>query len=162
VNLEAKAKENGCRIHIPSGAIGAIDALKAAKLYGLEEVTLTTRKPPSSLGNIEEIDLEHLGESRILYEGWATEAVVKFPQNVNVAATISLAGVGPKKTKVRIIADPTIDRNIHEIQARGAFGSFEIRLVNNPSPDNPKTSFLACLSVISLLKRTQDTVQIGT
>lgn len=161
-DLEAKAKENGCRIYIPSGAIGGIDALRAARLRGLEKVILTTRKPPSSLGKIEGIDLGHLLEPRVIYEGKATEAVVKFPQNVNVAATISLAGVGPEKTQVRVVADPTINQNIHEIQVYGAFGSFEIRLANNPSPQNPKTSFLACLSVLSLLKRIQEEIQIGT
>lgn len=139
-----------------------IDALKAARLHGLEKVILTTRKPPGSLGRIEGIDLDHLTEPRVVYEGKATEAVVKFPQNVNVAATISLAGVGPEKTQVRVVADPTINQNIHEIQVHGAFGSFEIRLANNPSPENPKTSFLACLSVLCLLKRIQEGVQIGT
>jgi aspartate dehydrogenase len=161
-DLASKAKEKGCRIYIPSGAIGAIDALKAAQLSGLEEVTLTTRKPPGSLGKIDGQDLDHLVEPRIVYEGRAAEAVARFPQNVNVAATISLAGVGPDKTKVRVVADPTINQNIHEVQARGAFGSFTIRLANIPSPENPKTSFLACSSVLVLLKRIRETVQIGT
>ncbi len=161
-DLARIAEERGCQIHIPSGAVGAIDVLKAAKVYGLEEVTLTTRKPPKSLGKIEGIDLAHMVEPQVLYEGRATEAVVRFPQNVNVAATISLAGVGPEKTRVRVVADPTIDQNIHEIQARGAFGSFEIRLKNNPSPQNPRTSFLACLSVVALMKGIRETVQIGT
>jgi aspartate dehydrogenase len=159
--LAAKAEKKGCRIYLPSGAIGAMDALQAARLRGLEEVTLTTRKPPQALGKIPGIDLEGLREPRVLFEGPATEAVVKFPQNVNVAATISLAGVGPEKTVVRVIADPGIDQNIHEIRARGAFGSFEIRLANWPNPDNPKTSLLSCLSVVSLLKRIRGTVQIG-
>jgi aspartate dehydrogenase len=97
----------------------------------------------------------------VIFEGPATEAVVKFPQNVNVAATISLAGLGPDKTLVRVVADPSIHQNIHEICAKGAFGSFEIRLVNLPNPENPKTSLLACLSVVSLLKKIQGTVQIG-
>ena len=161
-DLASKAKEMGCNIYIPSGAVGAIDALKAAKLQGLEEVTLTTRKHPSSFGKIEGIDLEHLREPQVIYEGRATEAVVKFPQNVNVAATISLAGLGPEKTQVRVVADPTVDRNIHEIYARGAFGSFEIRLTNNLSPQSSKTSYLACLSLVTLLKRIRDTVQIGS
>jgi len=159
--LAAKAEEKGCRIYLPSGAIGAMDALQAAKLQGLEEVSLTTRKPPRALGKIPGVDLEGLREPRVLYEGPAAEAVVKFPQNVNVAATISLAGVGPEKTVVRMIADPGIDQNIHEIRARGAFGSFEIRLANWPNPDNPKTSLLSCLSVVSLLRRIRGTVQIG-
>ena len=97
----------------------------------------------------------------MIFEGPAAEAVVKFPQNVNVAATISLAGIGPDRTRVRVVADPTINQNIHEIHARGAFGSFEIRLANLPNPDNPKTSLLACLSVVSLLKKIRGTVQIG-
>ena len=107
------------------------------------------------------MNLEDLKEPRILYEGPATEAVAKFPQNVNVAATLSLAGLGPEKTRVRVVADPGVHQNIHEIHARGAFGSFEIRLANWPNPDNPKTSLLSCLSVVSLLKRVRGTVQMG-
>ncbi len=161
-DVAAAAEERGCRIYIPSGAVGAIDALHAARLRGLEEVSLTTRKPPRSLGNVEGMNLEELKEPRILFEGPATEAVIKFPQNVNVAATISLAGLGPEKTTVRVVADPAIDQNIHEIRAKGAFGSLEIRLANFPNPDNPKTSLLSCLSVIALLKRIQGTVQLGS
>jgi aspartate dehydrogenase len=161
-DLAAAAEERGCRIYIPSGAVGAIDALHAAKLGGLKEVSLTTRKPPRSLGKVEGLNLEELKEPRILFEGPATEAVVKFPQNVNVAATISLAGLGPEKTLVRVVADPGIDQNIHEIRARGAFGSLEIPLANFSNPDNPKTSLLSCLSVIALLKRIQETVQLGS
>jgi aspartate dehydrogenase len=160
-DLAARAEEKGCRIYIPSGAVGAIDALQAAKLQGLEEVTLTTRKHPRSLTKVEGINLEGLREPRILFEGPAREAVVKFPQNVNVAATISLAGLGPDKTLVRVVADPGIDQNIHEIRARGAFGSLEIRLANRPNPDNPNTSLLACLSVLSLLRRIQGAVLVG-
>ena len=159
--LSARAEEKGCRIYLPSGAIGAIDALQAARLRGLDEVTLTTRKPPRSLGQIEGVNPEGLSEPRVLFEGPATEAVVKFPQNVNVAATLSLAGLGPEKTRVRVVADPGVNQNIHEIHARGAFGSFEIRLANWPNPDNPKTSLLSCLSVVSLLKRVRGTVQMG-
>ena len=159
--LTARAEEKGCRIYLPSGAIGAIDALHAAKLRGLDEVTLTTRKPPQSLGRIEGVNLEDLREPRVLFEGPATEAVVKFPQNVNVAATLSLAGLGPEKTRVRVVADPGVQQNIHEIHARGTFGSFEIRLANWPNPDNPKTSLLSCLSVVSLLKRVRGTVLMG-
>ena len=160
-DLARDAEEKGVRIYLPSGAVGAIDALQAAKIQGLEEVTLTTRKPPRSLGKIEGVNLEGLKEPRVIFEGPAAEAVVKFPQNVNVAATISLAGIGPDRTRVRVMADPTISQNIHEIHAQGAFGSFEIRLANLPNPDNPKTSLLACLSVVSLLKKIRGTVQIG-
>jgi aspartate dehydrogenase len=159
--LAKEAEERGRRIYIPSGAVGAIDALQAAKIHGLDEVTLTTRKPPRSLGEIEGMDLNGLREPQVIFEGPATEAVVKFPQNVNVAATISLAGLGPDRTQVRVVADPSITQNIHEIRARGAFGSFEIRLANLPNPENPKTSLLACLSVVSVLRRIGGSVQIG-
>jgi aspartate dehydrogenase len=159
--VSREAEERGTHIYIPSGAVGAIDALQAAKIQRLDEVTLTTRKPPRSLGKIEGVDLEGLREPRLIFEGPATEAVVKFPQNVNVAATISLAGLGPERTLVRVVADPSLTQNIHEIRARGAFGSFEIRFANLPNPENPKTSLLACLSVVSVLKRIGGSVQIG-
>jgi aspartate dehydrogenase len=159
--LAKETEERGARIYIPSGAVGAIDALQAAKIHGLDEVTLTTRKPPRSLGKIEGVDLEGLREPRVIFEGPAAEAVVKFPQNVNVAATISLAGLGPDRTLVRVMADPSITQNIHEIHARGPFGSFDIRLANFPNPENPKTSLLACLSVVSVLKRIGGPIQIG-
>lgn len=86
----------------------------------------------------------------------------KFPKNVNVAAALSLAGLGPERTTVCVVADPHIDRNIHEVKVKGAFGAFKIRLANNPSPQNPKTSYLACLSVVSLLKKILSPVQIGS
>lgn len=156
------ARERGLKVYLPSGAVGAIDALQAANLSGLEEVTLTTRKPPAGLSGQEGVDLENLKEPRVIYEGRAVDAVVKFPKNVNVAATISLAGLGPERTKVRVVADPHIDKNVHEIQARGSFGSFEIRLENNPSPQNPKTSFLAPLSLLALLKKIGAAVQVGS
>jgi aspartate dehydrogenase len=159
--LAKEAEEKGARIYIPSGAVGAIDALQAAKIHGLDEVTLTTRKPPRSLGKIEGVDLEGLKEPRTIFEGPAAEAVVKFPQNVNVAATISLAGLGPERTQVRVVADPHISQNIHEIHAQGPFGSFDIRLANLPNPENPKTSLLACLSVVSVLRRIGGSIQIG-
>ena len=161
-DLSHIAKSHGCQIYVPSGAVGAMDALQAARWQGLEEVTLTTRKPPGSFGRVEGIDLEGLRESRVIFEGPAREAVVRFPQNVNVAATISLAGLGPEKTRVRIIADPNVDRNVHEIFARGVFGTMEIRLSNLPHPENPKTSMLACLSVVSLLKKMQATLKVGS
>lgn len=160
--LCAIAGANGCRIHIPSGAIGAVDALSAAKLHGLEKVVLTTRKPPGSLGSVDGIDFKKITKPTVVYEGKALEAVRKFPKNVNVAATLSLAGIGPDNTTVCVVADPGIDRNIHEVKVKGAFGAFKIRLSNNPSPQNPKTSYLACMSVVSLLKKIFSPVQIGS
>lgn len=160
--LSATAGAKGCRIYVPSGAIGAIDALSAAKLHGLEKVVLTTRKPPGSLDSVDGIDFKKITEPTVVYEGKALEAVKKFPKNVNVAAALSLAGLGPDKTTVCVVADPGIDRNIHEVKVKGAFGAFKIRLSNNPSPQNPKTSYLACMSVVSLLKKILSPVQIGS
>ena len=85
-----------------------------------------------------------------------------FPANVNVAASLSLAGIGPEKTKVQIIADPNIKTNIHEIIAEGKFGLLKTRVENIPSPDNPKTSYLAALSAIATLKNITDSIQVGT
>ena len=147
---------NGCRIYIPSGAIAGIDAIKSVK-HLLESVTLTTTKNPKALANApffetSEIKLEGIKEKMLIYEGHASEAVKAFPANVNVAAVLSLAGIGAEKTKVRIIADPAATTNQHEIVATGNFGDLRITVNNVPSPGNPKTSFLAVLSAIECLR----------
>ena len=152
------ARENEARLVIPSGAIGGIDALQAACEGGLEEVRLTTRKPPKSFAGVEYVtrlglDLSALTEPKLLYSGPARDAVRLFPQNVNVAATVSIAGLGFDKTVVEVVCDPGIDRNSHLLFVRGAFGEFEIEMRNLPSPDNPKTSMLAALSAIRAVRR---------
>jgi len=134
---------------------------------GIYEVTLTTRKPPSSLeGNplVKErnIDLKAVREPLLLYEGSAREAVKLFPRNVNVAGSLSLAGVGPDKTKVRIIADPGVENIIHEIRVRGEFGELETRTINKPFPNNPKTSYIAALSAVATLKKIAGNIVVGT
>ena len=156
------ASKNKTRVFVPSGAIGAIDAIRGSKLAGLKTVILTTRKPPRSLGLTDKDSLNCINQPKLVFEGTAREAVLKFPKNINVAATISLAGIGPTKTLVRIIADPNVDKNIHEIKCTGSFGSFEIKLENEPSPQNPKTSFLACVSAIALLNKLNSVIQIGS
>ena len=108
------------------------------------------------------IKLETIEKETLLFEGTASEAVKAFPANVNVAATISLAGIGFERTKVRVIADPTLSRNVHEITVEGEFGKLSTRVENLPSPENPKTSYLAALSAISTLKKILSPVQIGT
>src|SRR5918911_2733976 len=146
----------GCRIYIPSGAIAGIDAIKSVK-HLLESVTLTTTKNPKALANApffetSEIKLEDIKEKTLVYEGHASEAVKAFPANVNVAAVLSLAGIGAEKTKVRVIADPAATTNQHEIIATGNFGDLRITVNNVQSPGNPKTSFLAVLSAIECLR----------
>ncbi len=145
------ARENNVNLWMPSGAICGMDGIRAAMQAGLEEVTLTTIKPPNGLKNapylIEKgIDLDGLTEPMVVFEGTAREAVRAFPANVNVAASLSLAGLGPDRTRVRLVADPGTTVNTHEIYAKGAFGELTAITRNRPSPRNPKSSYMASLS----------------
>jgi aspartate dehydrogenase len=152
--LNGIASENGCDIVVPSGALGGIDALRSVSDL-LEEVTLTSTKPPHAFSGApgfarwEDVEIT---EPTILYEGPAVGAVPLFPANVNVAATLSVAGLGPQKTIVKVVADPASPGNVHEIYARGQFGEFTFKLVNEPHVRNPKTSHLAVLSAIETLR----------
>ncbi|MBU4202279.1 MAG: aspartate dehydrogenase [Candidatus Altiarchaeales archaeon] len=147
--------KTGRRIYVPSGAIAGLDGIKAAKTKGIDSVELTTRKPPAELGTTTD-------KETIVYEGTAREGIKKFPKNVNVAATLSLVGMGFDKTKLRIIADPDVNRNVHEIRVVGMFGEFNIKMENLPSPNNPKTSYLAAMSTIATLKEINSAIQLGT
>jgi aspartate dehydrogenase len=163
--LHRTAKKRMLKVYVPSGAIGGLDALKAAAIGKIYEVKLTTTKNPRglkgapSLREREEIDWK---KKMVLYEGNAKEAVKEFPANVNVSASIALAGVGPDETKVTIISNPGIQENAHEVSAKGDFGSFSLRFRNLPSPDNPRTSLLAALSAIAVLKRIASPIEVGT
>lgn len=155
--VEQAAKASGHRIYLPSGAIGGLDLLKAARIDGgLDAVTLTTRKPAHSL-----LD-EQISVEQTLFEGPARDAIEQFPKNANVAIVLSLAGIGVEKTHVRIIADPAITQNIHHIAAKGAFGQFEMTIQNNPSPDNPKTSHITGASILASLANLNRVVAIGS
>jgi aspartate dehydrogenase len=148
--------ETGKKMHLPSGAIGGLDVMKAAARSGLTNVKLVTRKPPDSLG----------GKNRrikTLFEGSAAEAVRLLPRNINIAATLSLAGIGGKKTKVKVISDPTIKHIIHKLEVSGKFGRMILTLYNVPHPDNPKTSALAVYSaIVTLQQLCSPDVRIGT
>jgi len=152
--LEETAKTHGSKVIIPSGAIGGMDILKAASITGIEEITLTTTKNPRSL---EDVDLDH---KTVVFEGSAREAVRKFPRNINVAAALALASEAD--LKVKILSDPEATTNTHEIFAKGKFGEMSLRVSNVPSPDNPKTSYLAALSVIRTIMEHEDRMIIGT
>jgi aspartate dehydrogenase len=155
------------RVFLPSGAIAGLDSIRAVK-DELESIVLVTTKNPKALKGAKffetsKISPEEIKESTVIYDGTAEEAVRLFPTNINVAALISLAGIGSTKTKVRIVADPKTDKNTHEIQASGRFGKFSIKIENIPSESNPKTSRLAILSAIECLRKICDgEIQIGT
>ena len=160
------AKRKGAKIFVPSGAVGGVDALSAAKFEDIEEVVLTTTKPPSAFGEnayLKSMEIEP-SEVRVrttIFEGTAREAVRHFPQNINVAATIALAGIGFDRTRIRIICDPQVKTNEHHLRARGKFGEIDVVTRNVPSPRNPKTSYLAALSAISAIRKITGPSWIG-
>ena len=159
------ASKSGASIYVPSGAVGGIDTLRAAKSL-LESVTIVSTKPPVALsgapGFADWEDVE-ISEPTVIFEGTAAEAVGLFPANVNVAATVSLAGVGPDATKVKVVADPDSPGNVHEINAVSRAGKFSFRFENVPHDTNPKTSFLAVLAAIETLRSICDPgLRIGT
>lgn len=144
-------------VRLPSGAVCGLDGLRAAREAGIDRVTLTTRKPPAGLEGApylvaNGVSVTGLEEPLTVFEGNALEAVKAFPQNVNVAAAISLAGIGPERTQVRVVADPAATVNSHELEAAGAFGRLKAVTENVPSPRNAKTSYLASLSAIAELR----------
>lgn len=159
------AEESGADIHTPSGAVCGLDGVKAAATRGVEEASLTTRKPPEALAGapgVEDVDLDGMRDPETVFEGPAREAAELFPKNVNVSASLSLAGVGPDRTTVRIVADPGLDRNVHEVRVRGAFGELETRVRNEPSPSNPKTSYLAPMSALAAVRGAASRLKLGT
>ena len=166
-SLRSVLQEAKGRIYVPTGAIAGIDAVRAVR-HLLESVMLTTTKSPKALAGApffqaSGIRLDEIKEKTTVYEGSASEAVRMFPANVNVAAVLSLAGMGFEKTTVRIVADPSASTNQHEITAKGSFGEFRFAVSNAPSPGNPKTSYLAVLSAIECLRSIcDDGMKIGS
>ncbi len=143
-------------IYLPSGAIGGIDLIRSVRKH-LESVTLTTTKNNKSLKGApfflnNNIDVEKITMKQVLFEGNALDAIKGFPANVNVAAIISIAGMGFDKTSVRIVIDPMEKNNRHEIDVKWKFGQFKVQISNYPSLQNPKTSYLASLSAIECLR----------
>lgn len=160
-NIKKCAEKSGAKIYIPSGAIGGIDAIKAASLIGIDQIELTVRKNPRSLigAKVTDVKLETLKKPKLIYEGFGEEAVKLFPANVNVVATLTLAS--KRSVRVKIIADPKVDKNVHEFHVKGKFGEMTMKFVNTPSPENPKTSYIAIFSLIRLLKDITNSIKIG-
>jgi aspartate dehydrogenase len=147
----------GARVFIPSGAICGLDGVKSAKNAGIDSVTLTTTKPANTLKENDYIKKQGLNLSdvpgkTVVFEGSAREAAKAFPQSINVSIALSLAGIGVEKTKVKIIADPHTKTNSHEVSVKGKFGELHAVTNNLPFPENPKTSYLAALSALAMLK----------
>lgn len=155
--LIEKINSSHSRIHIPSGAICGLDGLQSAMIGAVKSVTLTTRKPLKGLaGSLylkeKNIDIEKIDKETLLYSGSARDAIRYFPQNINVAVTLSICGIGPDRTNVKIFTSPEYTKNTHEIEVDGEFGRLWTKTENAPSKNNPKTSQLAVFSAIAKLK----------
>jgi len=165
--LERAAAQHDTLLYVPSGGIGGLDALKAACIAGVDEVTIAVTKPAQAWKGIPYverlgIDLDRLSAPATLYEGPARAGVPHFPANVNIAAVLSLAGIGLDRTRLRAVADPRLVHNTHYIDIRGKSGNISIKLENVPSSENPKTALLACYSALAAVKAIQGRVRYGT
>jgi aspartate dehydrogenase len=151
--LRESARAHKRRIYVPSGAIFGLDNLKIGRISKIRKLLLRTVKSPESLG-------VEAKERRLIFAGKAHECIKAFPKNVNVSVAMSLAA--GKDTDVELWVDPAVDRNIHEMIIEGDFGETSIRITNVQSPDNPATSYLAALSILSLLNDLDDPIVVGT
>ncbi len=164
---ERAAERSGAQLYAPSGGIGGLDALKGACAAGVDEVSIQVAKPPAAWKGIAYVealgvDLDRLGGTATLFEGRAREGVPHFPQNVNIAAVLSLAGVGLDRTRLRVVADPALTRNTHTIRVTGKTGTFSVVMENVAAPDNPKTAWLACYSALAALEQLAKRTRYGT
>ncbi|MAH21606.1 MAG: aspartate dehydrogenase [Thaumarchaeota archaeon] len=157
----------GLKVYVPSGAITGLDGVKAALIAGIDDAMIVSSKPPEALRGapfiVENgIELDKVKSRQKIFEGNALEAARGFPQNLNVAISLSLAGIGPSKTKVVLVADPSLKKNVHEITVRGPFGVVTAKTENSALPGNPKTSWLAALSAIRKLRDLSEPISMGT
>ena len=165
--LERAALKRRVALCVPSGGIGGLDALKAACEAGVDEVSIAVTKPPAAWKGIAyvermRIDLDRLQGATTLFEGSAREGVPHFPANVNIAAVLSLAGIGFERTRLKVVADPALKFNTHFITIRGKTGTIDLRFESVPSPDNPKTAMLACYSALAAFRQSCSPVRYGT
>ena len=160
------ARKSGCRLLAPSGAIAGLDGIKSACAGRVDRVEMVSRKPPQALEGApylveRSISLAGLEHEVEVFSGTAREACRGFPANLNVSAAVSLAGLGPDKTQVRILAVPGLERNCHDIEVEGEFGLLTIHIENIPT-ENPRTGRLTALSIIRSVQDAADPVRIGT
>ena len=167
MDLVDAARESGGRILIPTGAILGMDLIRAMAVGEIHSVTLETRKPPGGLAGAPHlvenaISVDNLSEPKQVFKGSARLAAKGFPANVNVAAALSLAGVGPDRTMVEIWADPTIDRNMQTVRVSSDSGEAEMGVRNIPSAENPRTGKITALSVIAALRGLTSPLTVGS
>lgn len=167
MHLVERAEQTGARIIVPTGALLGLDAVRAAAEGTIHSVTMVTRKPPRGLAGaphlIENgISVEGLTEPKLVFEGSAREGAIGFPANVNVAAALSLAGIGPDRTALQIWADPGVDRNTHHIEVESDSARFSLDIATIPTEENPKTGKITALSVIACLRSLTQTLKVGT
>jgi aspartate dehydrogenase len=160
------AKARGGRILVPTGALLGLDAVAAAAEGTIRSVRMTTRKPPNGLAGApylvkNGISVEGLNEAKLVFSGTAREAAAGFPANVNVAAALSLAGIGPDRTMIDIWADPKVERNCHSIEVDSDSARFTLSIENVPS-ENPRTGKNVALSVIAALRKMHAPLAVGT
>lgn len=160
------AKQNGGQIVVPTGALIGLDAVTAAAVGTIHSVRMITRKPPGGLAGApyivaNKISIEGLAEPLKIFDGSAREAARGFPANVNVAAALSMAGIGPDRTTIEIWADPTVTRNMHRIEVDSDSARFSMSIENIPS-ENPKTGRITALSVIACLRKLRASLRVGT
>ncbi len=167
MHLVQRAKETGARIVVPTGALLGLDAVRAAAEGAVESVTIESRKPPRGLEGApylvkHGIDVSGITAPRLVFEGNAFDAAAGFPANVNVAAALALAGIGPERTRVEIWADPGINRNVHTIRVEAEAARFSMTIENVPSVENPRTGQITALSMLACLRGLVSTLKVGT
>ena len=166
MDLIDRARENNAVIFVPTGALLGLDAVKAVSEGDVSSITLVTRKPPGGLMGAphlveNNIDVEKLTDALQVFGGTARAAAKAFPANVNVAAALALAGIGPDRTTVEVWADPAVSKNMHTIKVDAAASSFTMSIENVPS-ETPATGKITALSVIASLRRLTAPLVVGT